>query len=111
MQDLFLYYRSMADRKRLAIVQYLAQNGEMSVTDLSKRLRLSQPLVSWHLSLLRKAGIVQTRKAGRIVFCSLDRNAMQGYQRRLEALLNGESPPRHEAADTSRLVTNGAGPK
>ncbi|GAC1318865.1 MAG: hypothetical protein NVS2B16_29880 [Chloroflexota bacterium] len=87
MLELFSYYRAMADRKRLWIVQYLARHGETSVTDLSIELRLSQPLVSWHLRLLRKVNIVQTRKHGRLVYCSLNRDALQTYEQRVDQLL------------------------
>ncbi len=87
MFELFPYYRAMADRKRLWILQYLAGHGETSVTDLSLELHLSQPLVSWHLQLLRKVNIVQTRKDGRLVYCSLNREALKTYEQRVDALL------------------------
>ena len=80
MQDLSLYFRALADRKRLRIVEYLAERGRMTVTQLGEEMRLSQPLVSWHLRILRKAGIVTTLRSGRRVWCSLDRKALAGYQ-------------------------------
>src|SRR5579864_8744561 len=80
--DLSLYFRALADRKRLKIAQYLAQHDEVTVTELGAELRLSQPLISWHLRMLRRAGIVKTRRAGRLVFCSLNRAALIRYQER-----------------------------
>lgn len=108
MLDLFPYYRAMADRKRLWIVQYLAQHGETSVTDLSTELHLSQPLVSWHLRLLRKVAIVRTRRAGRVVYCSLDRAALATYEQRVDALLglnDAQTRTEAQAPSLTRAIT------
>ncbi|MGH2441934.1 MAG: ArsR/SmtB family transcription factor [Chloroflexota bacterium] len=80
MQDLSLFFRALADRKRLRIAQYLAQHEQVTVTQLGLELRLSQPLMSWHLRIMRKAGIVKTRRSGRQVLCSLNRETLQKYE-------------------------------
>lgn len=87
MQDLSIYFRALSDRKRLRIAEYLAQHEHVTVTQLGTELRMSQPLMSWHLRMLRRAGIVKTRKAGRQVLCSLNRKALTAYQRRVEETL------------------------
>lgn len=87
MQDLTAYFRALADRKRLLIVRYLARHDQITVTELGKKLRLSQPLISWHLRMLRRAGIVKTNRVGRQVWCSLDREALQTYEQRLDRIL------------------------
>ena len=87
MQELTSYFRAMADRKRLLIVRYLAQHEEVPVTQLGAKLRMSQPLISWHLRMLRRARIVKTRRDGRLVLCSLDRRALATYEERLDRIL------------------------
>ena len=87
-----VYFRALSDRKRLLIVRYLARHDESTVTELGKELRLSQPLISWHLRLLRKAGIVKTRKKGRLVWCSLDRKVLKAYEQKLDQLLGLDGP-------------------
>lgn len=87
MRDLSTYFRALADRKRLGIVQYLAQHDEITVTQLGAELHLSQPLISWHLRLLRKAGLVKTRRSGRQVWCSLNRRSLGTYERRVDQIL------------------------
>jgi DNA-binding transcriptional ArsR family regulator len=82
-QDLSLYFRALADRKRLRIAQYLAGHEEVTVTQLGEELRMSQPLMSWHLRMLRRAGIVKTRRVGRQVLCSLNRRALTTYSQRV----------------------------
>jgi DNA-binding transcriptional ArsR family regulator len=39
-------------------------SGAVTVGDLAATVGLSQPLVSWHVSRLRAAGIVETRRRG-----------------------------------------------
>ena len=74
MRDLRSALRALSDTARLRIIQYLANyDGEITVSDLTKALRISQPLASWHLRKLRAAQLVSTRRVGRQVFCSLNR--------------------------------------
>jgi ArsR family transcriptional regulator len=86
------YFKALADKTRFDIVHELGRIGESSVTDLCVILGVTQPLMSWHVRTLRNAGIVMTRRHGRQVFCSLDRQSIGAYQTRLAALLEGQSP-------------------
>src|SRR2546428_5141620 len=67
------YYRALGDVNRLRIVQILVTEGEQPVSELARRLRISQPLMSWHLRRLRRAGIIRMERLGREVRCSFDR--------------------------------------
>jgi DNA-binding transcriptional ArsR family regulator len=60
----------LADGTRLKILLMLAER-EMSVTEMQDRLRCAQPTASHHLGLLRKAGLVQDRHAGKRVYYQL----------------------------------------
>lgn len=91
-QDVSIYFRALADRKRLQIVQFLAERGRMTVSQLGEELRLSQPLVSWHLRILRRARIVKTLRSGRQVWCSLDRESLAEYQAQTSEMF-GLNPP------------------
>ena len=53
----------LADATRLRILGLLA-GGEVCVCDIHESLGISQPKASRHLGLLRRAGLVQTRRAG-----------------------------------------------
>jgi ArsR family transcriptional regulator, arsenate/arsenite/antimonite-responsive transcriptional repressor len=86
-RELRVYFRALADTRRLRIVSELTHSPEVSMKELSVRLRASQPLVSWHLRVLVRCGLVQTRKQGRLVFCSINRPAFINYQERLVRLL------------------------
>jgi ArsR family transcriptional regulator len=75
--------KALGDVARLNLVHVLAEEGEVTVTDLVQALLISQPLVSWHLTILRRAGLVRTRRQGRLVYCSLNR---ERYQHSLQLL-------------------------
>ncbi|HZU14114.1 MAG TPA: metalloregulator ArsR/SmtB family transcription factor [Chloroflexota bacterium] len=96
--ELAEYFRSLADRKRLHIVELLADRGRMTVSQLGDELALSQPLISWHLRILRKAGIVETERRGRQVWCSLNRETLEKYQSEAAARFGLEAPDLPSAA-------------
>jgi len=98
--------RALGDVVRLHIVEVLGRHGEMTVTDLAQTLLaggrlVSQPLVSWHLAMLRRAGLVRTRRTGRLVYCTLDRERYQTSLRALgELVVEPASPARPVQATT-----------
>jgi ArsR family transcriptional regulator, arsenate/arsenite/antimonite-responsive transcriptional repressor len=79
--------RALADEARLNIVHHLAGQGEVNVTEICQSLDISQPLVSWHLAMLRRAGLVVRRRFGRQVYCSLDLARFQRCQQWLASLV------------------------
>lgn len=62
--------RLLGDPTRIRIVVLLV-DGERNVSALCGELRAAQPTVSHHLALLRKAGLLVTRRAGKQVYYSL----------------------------------------
>ena len=91
-RDLRTYYRALGDDTRLRVLQLLATEGEHTVTELAERLHLSQPLLSWHLRRLRRAGVVKTVRVGREVRCTFDRERFaQLHERGFRTLMNPSS--------------------
>jgi ArsR family transcriptional regulator len=72
LREMARYFHALKDILRLRILVTLAGSGEMTVTELSRALHVSQPLVSFHLRPLRVLGLIQVRRAGREVHCSLN---------------------------------------
>ena len=70
LRELARYFHALKDILRLRILVTLASNGEMTVTELAHTLRVSQPLVSFHLRPLRLLDLVQVRPDGRQVHYS-----------------------------------------
>lgn len=70
-RDLAQVFKLMSDETRLRILLYLAQAGELHVTDLCNRLGQSQPAVSHHLALLRVSSLIESRREGKHNFYSV----------------------------------------
>jgi DNA-binding transcriptional ArsR family regulator len=70
-------YRALGDETRLRIIGLIAEIGPLPVRELSSRVGLSQPLISWHLRILRLAGIIDTQRNGREVICQLRKAAFE----------------------------------
>jgi ArsR family transcriptional regulator len=103
--------KALGDNARLNIVHALSAGGEVKVTDLALRLVVSQPLVSWHLAILRRHGLVRTRRSGREVYCSLDLERFRRCERLLASVVaepggasapSGQSAPGPPRRDASR---------
>jgi DNA-binding transcriptional ArsR family regulator len=62
------YFRVLADRSRLRILNVLVAEDELSVGDLVARLGIAQPSVSNHLACLRWCGFVEARREHRVVY-------------------------------------------
>ena len=60
-----LLFRSLADPTRRAIFERLCRDGELTVGALTAQAGVSQPVVSKHLGVLKQAGLVRDRHAGR----------------------------------------------
>tara|TARA_R110000782_G_scaffold69027_2_gene138838 strand:+ start:235 stop:546 length:312 start_codon:yes stop_codon:yes gene_type:complete len=61
---------------RLMILCLLSE-GEMSVGELNERIDLAQSPLSQHLAILRRTGLVSTRRDGQTIFYSLRGNQVQ----------------------------------
>jgi DNA-binding transcriptional ArsR family regulator len=61
---------AVSDGGRLRILLMLA-GGELCVCHVTEGLKLAPSTVSRHLSILERAGLIETRKAGRWVHCRL----------------------------------------
>ena len=91
--------RVLADDTRLRILQFLA-SGEQCVCHITDMLGLSQPLASYHLSVLREAGLVRDRHDSRWVYYSTDWDRLQqisaGYGQLLDPQRAYGEAPQHE---------------
>ena len=63
LEDLTRVYAALADPTRLRILALL-RDGEICVCHLHASLDVPQPTASRHLAYLRKAGLVDARRAG-----------------------------------------------
>ena len=69
-------FAALADPTRRSIFERLSRSGEQSVRVLTAEAGVSQPAVSKHLGVLKKAGLVRDRRAGRETHYSADPKAL-----------------------------------
>lgn len=76
---------AVAEPTRFRLLAMLAA-GEVCVCDLVGGLDLPQPLVSRHLGVLRRAGLVSARREGLWMHYSLAESRSAGHAKLLDAL-------------------------
>lgn len=86
LRELRVFHKALADTSRLRMLQRLSA-GPATVTELTAHVDLSQPLVSWHLRRLGLAGVIDMRRNGREVICTLRRDALDRFRERERELL------------------------
>ena len=80
-------FHALSDETRLAIVRKL-QNGEQCVCNLTDLLAAAQSRLSFHLRVLKDAGLVHDRREGRWIHYHLNRDVFS----ELEELIGGMKP-------------------
>lgn len=106
-EDLGALLRALGDDTRLRIFTLLAK-AELCVCEIEDVLDLSQSLVSNHLAVLRRAGLVVSRRDAedaRWVFYRANPAAAAALRERLGALLEVQTAPgdRRRAEAVCRL--------
>lgn len=72
-----LVLRAVNHKLRQRIIDLLEETESLTVTDIYIKLRLEQSVASQHLAILRRAGVVKTRRDGKFIHYSLDRDRLQ----------------------------------
>jgi DNA-binding transcriptional ArsR family regulator len=94
-QGLNRVLHAVADPTRRRILQALKERGACSIgkdvglcaSDIELRVHLSQPTISHHMSILRKAGLVEAKKLGQWMWYRRKEPALRAFARQLRANL------------------------
>lgn len=79
-------FRALAHLTRLHVFFYLVRAGrEVPVGEIQEALEVPGPTLSHHLDLLRRAGLLQSRKEERYVYYSINRETVTALVRLLTA--------------------------
>src|SRR5262245_47529804 len=95
-------FRALADKTRLRILHRLL-GGTMCVGDIATVLLIPQPAVSRHLAYLRKAGLVQVRRAGQWCYYSVAPARSRSHQKLVECLADCVADLPEAQADVRRV--------
>ncbi len=83
------WFHALSDETRLEIVRLLT-GGERCVCELTGALDAAQSRLSFHLKVLKTAGLVTDRREGRWVYYTLVPGAFEGIAAALEDLRPSE---------------------
>ncbi len=79
-------FKALAHLSRLEVFFFLVRAGkEMSVGEIQAEVEIPGPTLSHHLDLLRRAGLVESRKEERYIYYSVKRDAVTTLVRLLTA--------------------------
>lgn len=76
LQSAVLVLRAINHDLRKSIIEHLERDHELTVTQIFVSLRIEQSIASQHLGILRKAGVVDTRRQGKYIYYSLNQQRM-----------------------------------
>lgn len=71
-----ILFATLADPTRRAIFERLCRDGALTVGALTAGAGVSQPAVSKHLGVLKRAGLVRDRHEGRLTHYSAEPGAL-----------------------------------
>jgi len=75
MQDILNIFKALSEETRLRVLKLLG-HGELCVCDIVAALDMIQPKVSFHLAVLKEAGLIKDRKQGKWVHYRIDDSDM-----------------------------------
>ncbi len=78
-------FHALSDQTRLSILQRL-RLGERCVCDLTDALDAAQSRLSFHLKVLKEAGLVTDRREGRWMYYTLNTDALAEVTELVEAM-------------------------
>jgi len=90
-QKLSRVLHAIADPTRRRILQALKERGGCSIgkgiglcaSDIELRVQLTQPTISHHMSVLRRAGLVEAKKLGQWMWYRRKESALREFTRAL----------------------------
>jgi DNA-binding transcriptional ArsR family regulator len=79
-------FRALAHLTRLQVFFFLVRAGEeVPVGEIQEALAVPWPTLSHHLDILRRAGLVRSRRQERHIYCSVNRELVVDLVRLLTA--------------------------
>lgn len=76
-------FRALSDETRLRILKALAAAGELCECNIVPSFGLSQPTISYHLKVLREAGLIRSQRRGQWVYHAVNPRAILSAVRHL----------------------------
>jgi len=82
-----LVLRSLNHKFRQQIIRHLLENDQLTVTELFNKLKVEQSVASQHLAILRRSGVVVTKREGKFIYYSLNKDRLREITEMVTELL------------------------
>lgn len=69
--------RSLNHKLRQQIIKVIHESNKLTVTEIYVKLRLEQSVASQHLAILRRAGIVSTKREGKFIYYTINKQRVE----------------------------------
>lgn len=79
--------RAINHKLRLVILKLIGEREKITVTEIFQHLHLEQCVASQHLAILRKTGFVKTKREGKFIYYSVNRQRLLELNMFVEELL------------------------
>lgn len=100
MDELLNIFKALSDETRMKILKLL-EHGELCVCDIVASLDMIQPKVSFHLGVLKEAGLLKDRRQGKWIYYSIEESEI--FRRFLILSVLGSIPDDVMVEDRNRL--------
>ena len=67
------FFNVLSDKTRQDIIMIFSTKKEVGVTEIAENFALSRPTISHHLNLMRRAKFLNSRKEGKEIYYSLNK--------------------------------------
>ena len=88
-EEIVKIFKALSVHSRLQILK-LIKDKQLCVNAITKKLDISQPAVSQHLSILKNVGLVKSDRYGSIIHYSIDSNRLDNFKKGVKKYLGDE---------------------
>ena len=88
-KEMIKIFKALSVDSRLQILK-LIKDKKLCVNAITKRINISQPAVSQHLSILKDAGLVKNDRYGSIIHYSINLNRLDEFKKSVREYLGEE---------------------
>ncbi len=88
-KEIVKIYKALSVKSRLQILK-LIKNHKLCVNAITRKLEISQPAVSQHLSILKETGLVKSERYGSIIHYKMNTKRFDNFKKSVRKCLGDE---------------------
>ena len=82
--------KALADPRRVAVLEAIANEDSCGCQSLREQFPVSKATISHHIKELVRAGLIQARRDGQYLFCSVRPEVLEAYTAELLQRVGGD---------------------